>query len=64
MIRTRSMRVSFTNLGGDAVKIKDAALRIGQAATQLEISPHHLRQLCKCGLVEAELSTAANGAYL
>jgi hypothetical protein len=38
------------------VKGKEAALRIGQAAAQLGISPHHLRQLCKCGLVEAEQS--------
>jgi hypothetical protein len=39
------------------VKAREAALRIGQTAAQLGISPHHLRQLCKCGLVEAELST-------
>jgi hypothetical protein len=38
------------------MKAKEAALRIGQAAAQLAISSHHLRQLCKCGLVEAELS--------
>jgi hypothetical protein len=35
---------------------KEAALRIGQAAAQLGVTPHHLRQLCKCGLVEAEQS--------
>ena len=35
---------------------KEPALRIGQAAAQLGVSVHHLRQLCKCGLVEAEQS--------
>src|SRR5437660_1069652 len=34
----------------------EPALRIGQACAQLGISSHHLRQLCKMGLVEAELS--------
>ncbi|MGA2185132.1 MAG: hypothetical protein ABSH47_19105 [Bryobacteraceae bacterium] len=35
---------------------KEPALRIGQAAAQLEITAHHLRELCKSGLVEAEQS--------
>jgi hypothetical protein len=40
------------------MKSSEAALRIGQAAAQLGVSPHHLRQLCKAGLVEAEQSAA------
>jgi predicted site-specific integrase-resolvase len=40
------------------MKGKEAALRIGQAAAQLKVSNHHLRQLCKCGLVEADQSPA------
>jgi excisionase family DNA binding protein len=35
---------------------KEAALRIGQAAAQLGVTAYHLRQLCKCGLIEAEQS--------
>jgi hypothetical protein len=47
----------FYESGGvEPMKSKEAALRIGQAATQLEVTAHHLRQLCKCGLVEAEQS--------
>jgi hypothetical protein len=38
------------------VRAKEPALRIGQASAELGISPHYMRQLCKCGLVEAELS--------
>src|ERR1019366_4924857 len=38
------------------MKSKEAALRIGQAAAQLGITPHHLRELCKAGLMEAEKS--------
>jgi excisionase family DNA binding protein len=38
------------------MKSMEPALRIGQAAAQLGVSPHHLRQLCKCGLIEAEQS--------
>ena len=38
------------------MKSKEPALRIGQAAAQLGITPHHLRELCKAGLMEAEQS--------
>jgi hypothetical protein len=38
------------------MKSTEPALRIGQAAAQLGVTPHHLRQLCKCGLIEAEQS--------
>lgn len=40
------------------MKSSEAALRIGQAAAQLGVSAYHLRQLCRCGLVEAEQSAA------
>jgi hypothetical protein len=35
---------------------KEAALRIGQVAAQLRVTAYHLRQLCKCSLIEAEQS--------
>lgn len=38
------------------MKSKEPALRIGQAAARLGVSPHHLRQVCKSGLAEAEQS--------
>jgi excisionase family DNA binding protein len=42
--------------GGTDVKRQEAALRIGQAAARLGVSAHHLRQLCRFGLLEAEQS--------
>ena len=39
------------------MRATEAALRIGQAAARLGITAHHARQLCRCGLVEAEVST-------
>jgi len=49
-------RIVYERESVKAMKGKEAALRIGQAATQLGISPHHLRRLCECGQVEAEQS--------